>query len=354
MKTKLFLPIFFITFMLPLLFCGCNYGGDDDDYIPIYQDAIYIMDEDGSNKQKVIDVDNCDNVQFIPNSNKLLYIADNSLYTVNEDGSDNMKISGELNVRRDLPAISDDEEKIAFAVYYDSRDYIYDLYMTEPTGNELSNLTNSANISEKEATFIQYQNQEFLLYVTYFNMNETNFSTLCIMDIINYHIDTLYVEEIESSSFYGGFSYPIYINNQDKLFSSFGEWEENLIMYNQLFNGIKETIFTGSFLNPIERSFTENKIFFNPAQIHCYNYENDEIYSLIKGYRYYCSPISNILVYCSSISSNDGDIFTMQSDGANNTKIIDEGFAPRFSLNGDKIVYVGKYVTNPKRNLLTN
>jgi len=53
MKIKLLLPIIFISLMLPLLFFGCDYGGDDDNvYIPNYQDAIYIMDADGSNKQK--------------------------------------------------------------------------------------------------------------------------------------------------------------------------------------------------------------------------------------------------------------------------------------------------------------
>ena len=58
-----------IISIMVLLVSGCD--KDDGEYIPVYQDAIYIMDADGSNKQKVIEVDGCCNVQFIPDSDNI-------------------------------------------------------------------------------------------------------------------------------------------------------------------------------------------------------------------------------------------------------------------------------------------
>ena len=152
----------FIIILVLIILMGCN---DDNVYIPFYQDAIYIMDADGSNKQKVIDVDGCSNVQFLPNSDKLLYMLNRtdgtntgSLYTVNTNGSEITQISGELKIKRDLPSISDDGSKIIFWAFDDSRDYTYDLHMVDPMGIEITNLTQTEDVSEKEATFINYQN----------------------------------------------------------------------------------------------------------------------------------------------------------------------------------------------------
>ena len=210
----------FIIILVLIILIGCN---DGDEYIPFYQDAIYIMDTDGSNKQKVIEVDGCSNVQFVPNSNKILFMTprgDGSLMkqlqTVNIDGSELVQISGDLKLKDAQPSISDDGNKIVFWAFDDSRDYTYDLYMVDPLGIEITNLTQTEDVSEKDASFINYQDQEYMLYVTYFTENDMNFSTISMMNMTTFTIETLYIEEIEDEH---GFKKPIYDCVNDFLFA---------------------------------------------------------------------------------------------------------------------------------------
>ena len=343
--------------MLPLFFCGCNYGGDDNDYIPIYQDAIYIMDADGSNKQKVIDVDNCDNVQFIQDSNKLLYRADNSLFTVNEDGTENTKISGELNVRRDLPAISDDGEKIAFAVYYDSRDYIYDLYITEPTGNEISNLTNSANVSEKEATFIQYQNQEFLLYVTYFNNRDVSYSTVSKMNLANSIIDTCYIKELYNLDYANGFSDPKYDENTDNLFVFWGSVDGSIYQYSSVEDGFIENEFIANgaipyYSHELSQIVTKLLYYHQNDYMTLFDYTFQISTNYEEGYNFTLSE--DTILYTDS-RTGLCSIYSIKFDGLNKNLLTEDSMMPRFNEDAAQIVYIGQYITNPvQKNLITN
>ncbi|MCK4312507.1 MAG: PD40 domain-containing protein [Candidatus Cloacimonetes bacterium] len=344
-----FSNIYFI--LLVIMICSCEV---DNEYIPVYQDAIYIMDANGSNKQKVIEVDGCCNVQFIPDSDKLLYMLNRtdgsnmgSLYTVNTDGSEITQISSELKIRRDLPSISDDGIKIVFWVFDDSRDYaIYDLYMVDPMGIEITNLTQTDNMSEIDATFIQYQDQEYLLYVTYFTENEINYSTINMMNTTTFEIDTLYVEEIEGDH---GFRKTIYDNVNDILFTIFNYY--SVLEYSSLENG--ESIFVSDcLLRTMSLSIMYNQLLFNSISIMKYDYSLNQTNELVDGYRY--QVFQDKVIYCTYSHSNDGDIYSIKLDGSNNTFLSEDGFYPRFSKDGSRIVYIGRYVTNPKRNLITN
>ena len=339
--------------MLSILFCGCNYGGDDYVYIPNYQEAIYIMDADGSNNQKVIDVDGCCNVQFIPDSDKLLYMIhrdDGSymerLYTCNIDGSEITQISGELKLKNDLPSISDGGIKIVFWAFDDYRDYTYDLYLVDPLGIEITNLTQTDNESEKDASFIQYQEQEYLLYVTYFNENEMNYSTISLMDIDTFEIDTLYVRLIEDDH---GFKKPFYDWVNDILFTIFDYY--SVFEYNSLENG-NYTFVSDCGLSMMDLSVMNNQLFFRSNTIMKYDYSLNQTNELVDGYRY--QVFQDKVIYCTYSYSNIGDIYSIKLDGSNNTMLAEDGYYPRFSKEGSRIVYIGKYVTNPKRNIITN
>jgi hypothetical protein len=353
MKNKLILPIICTVIILTLLFFGCGEHYDDD-YEPIYQDAIYIMDADGSNKQKVIDVDGCCNVQFVPDSDKLLYMLrrtdgtnTGSLYTVNTDGSEITQISGELKIKRDLPSISDDGSKIVLWAFDDSRDYTYDLYMVDPIGSGITNLTITANVSEKDATFIQYQDQEYLLYVTYFNENEINYSTISMMNTTTFEIDTLYVREIEGDH---GFKKPIYDWVNDILFTIYDYY--SVFEYNSLENG-NNTFVSYCGLSTMDLSIMYNQLLFHYNTIIKYDYSLNQTNELVDGYRY--QIFQDTVIFCTSSQSNNGDIYSIKLDGSDNTMLSENGFYPRFSKDGTRIVYIGKYEINPRRrNLITN
>jgi len=329
---------------------GCN---DDKEYIPFYQDAIYIMDADGGNKQKVIDMDACINVQFIPASNKLLYTINTSdgtntasIYTIDTDGSDTRLISGEFKVKRDLPSISEDGGKIVFWAFTESRDYIYDLYMTDSIGSEIINLTQTMDQSEKDASFIKYQDQEYLLYVTYFSENDSYYSTINTMNMNTFEVDTLYIEEIENDH---GFKKPIYDTENDILFTIFDFY--SVLKYNSLANG-DSTFISYCAVNNMELSILHTQLLFQLNGIMLYNYDMNHFEELVDGYKF--DIFEETIIYCTYFQSNTGDIFSIKIDGSDKTKLCENGFYPRFSEDGSMIVYIGSYIQNQERYLITN
>ena len=338
------LAIVILLIFVPLVFFGC---GEDSCSCgePGYQDAIYIMDIDGNNKQKVIDVDLCRNVQFIPNFDKLLYMIKKtdgsnmgSLYTVNTDGSEITQISGELKVRLDLPSISDDGTKIVFWVLDDSRDYaIYDLYMTDPMGIEITNLTQTDNTSEIDATFIHHQNQENLLYVTYFYENEINYSTICMMNTTTFEIDTLYVMEIEDDH---GFRKPIYDNVNDILFTIFDYY--SVLEYSSLENGNHTIVSDYCSLITMDLSILNTQLLFGSTSIMKYDYSLNQTNELVGGFRF--QIFQDKVIYSTHSYSNVGDIYSVKLDGSDNTMLSEDSFYPRFSNDGSQIVFIGKYL----------
>ena len=183
MKNKLILPIICTVIILTLLFFGCGEHYDDD-YEPIYQDAIYIMDADGSNKQKVTDVDNCDNVQFIPNSDKLLYLADNSLFTVNIDGTENQKISGELEITNHLPVIKSDGQMIALRFKFGDNTNIGLFDMVSSSFFYLSNKIRK----EDYPTFSS--NEEFITYAVRDTLNQPFY--IATLDVVTLLENTIF------------------------------------------------------------------------------------------------------------------------------------------------------------------
>ena len=326
-----------------LILIGCN---DDYYYIPIYQDAIYIMDTDGSNIQKVIDVNSCSNVQFLPNSNKLLYMLNRtdgsnmgSLFTSNTDGTEVTQISGELKIRKDLPSISDDGLKIVFWVLNESRDFaVYDLYLVDPMGIEIVNLTQTNNVSEIDASFIYYQSQECLLYVTYYTENQINYSTISIMNMTTFGIDTLYIEEIDSDH---GFRKPNYDNENDILFTIYDYY--SVSKYSSLENGVS-TFVSYCGLESMEISIENTQILFHLNGIVLNNYVLNQVEELVDGYKPHV--FQDIVIYCTYGWSNIGDIYSIKLDGSNNTILAEDGFYPRFSDDGSQIVYIGRYDIN--------
>jgi len=346
-----------VILLLLIYLISCT---EDNEYIPFYQDAIYIMNTDGDNKQKVIDVNYCKNVQFIPNSNKILFMTSRNdgsqmkqLLTVNIDGSDSLQISGQYLLRDAQPSVSEDGSKIVFWALPDSRDYSYDLYMTDPLGTEIINLTNTEDESEKDASFINYQDHEYLLYVTYFNESETNFSTISLMNIETFEIDTLYIEEIEEE---WGFKHPLYCQSYEILFVVSGQVgttaSSYLYSYDSLYNGNSVLIPTEVYGYKMDISLDFHKLIFQSHDIMTYDILQNEVNLLVGGYKF--DTYLDKMIFCTRSQSNDGDIYSIKLDGSDNTLLSEDGFYPRFSSNGDKIVFIGRYNTNPRRDLITN
>jgi Tol biopolymer transport system component len=319
-----------------------------------------MINTDGSNKNKIIEVDYCTNVQFIPNTNKILFMTsrddDSHMYqihTVNIDGTDSLQISGEYLLRDAQPAVSDDGNKIVFWALHQSRDYAYDLYMTDPLGTEITNLTNTENESEKEASFISYQGQEYLLYVTYFSENYLEYSTVNLMNTTTFTVDTLYVEEIEEER---GFRLPTYHSDLDLLFVALAKVDtmiySNIISYDSLYDGNPSITYTLMYNRIMEINTEFNMLIFSSSDIMVLDIDNYEINFLADGYWF--NSFNEKVVYSSGGYLSDSNIYSISIDGSNNVMLSEDGIYPQFSYDGEKIVYIGKYITNPRRDLLTN
>jgi len=342
MKNKLIFPIICTVIILILLFCGCDYFGADDVYIPIYQDAIYIMDADGSNKQKVIDVDNCDNVQFIQDSNKLLYRADNSLFTVNEDGTENTKISGDLLVIDKVkPSISYNGEYITFNVQEGNN---REVYIIELSNGIITNISNTVFFDEYCPKFSKSEN------LVCYSSNSADIGMIINVEYESMNKDTLYISNYNL----GDVCYSI---NSNKVY--FTQRSNRALA--QLKRIDRETLITEVVTNNISfwngGYFDINNYYYVILQFNSGDWIVNELDSkdtIILGN----IPFPNLSSSNSAIYSSDYDTssnINFHNLLTNSIEIImDNGKAPAFSENDSLIVYVGRYLTNPKRNLITN
>ncbi len=340
MKNKLILPIIIISLMLPLLFCGCDYFGADNVYIPIYQDAIYIMDADGSNKQKVIDVDNCDNVQFIPNSNKLLYLADKSLYTVNEDGSDNLKISGELNLYYARPIISDDGQFCFFEAYQE-RMANADIYQIDLTNNVYENITQSEEYHE---SYIDYKNHNII----FFKISENSLISICKYSLTGQEVDTIVYAQQDISLIS-----PIFGNDDTEIYySKTGDTIENGIYKFNIIADI-EQIITGSTWGGKLDWYNSQYIFKTDSFIYRIEINNGNVENIVNGENPDFSD--DKMIYSTNFGDYYSKIRSIDLTTMEEVLLSLHGYKPRFSADFTIIVFIGKYITNPKRkNLITN
>ena len=160
-----------------------------------YQGALYIANADGSNKQKVIDVGdvdcyeindvNVDYVKFIYNQNKLVYRKDNALYTVNFDGSDNMKISGDIDIKYGYSSVS---------VTTDGNLLIFTGFLNEQADIFIYNVSNESFVNVTETDSIDEFNPKFSIdnESACFITSIDSVHRLCVLDIPSFSVDTLY------------------------------------------------------------------------------------------------------------------------------------------------------------------
>ena len=321
--------------MLPLLFCGCNYGGDDNDYIPIYQDAIYIMDTDGSNKQKVIDVDNCDNVQFIPNSNKLLYLADNSLYTVNEDGTENTKISGELEIATP-PLISEDGLFCYFTGNASKRMTYFDIYTMDIQNESFYNIT---VLDNDQIGDINYK-QGFIVYIS---ISNNDIYSLKKINVNTSNYDTIYIASEESiilSPVFGQTTDNTFFTSQSGIYKINNYNQCEIIIDDEygirLFYPFEETLFFESTSNEIVN----------------FNLSNSVLNYLANGYLPDFS--NNTMIYSTNWGDYNSEVRLFNLTTFEDTFLSEHAYKGKFSDNAQIITYIGKYITNPNsKNLIT-
>jgi hypothetical protein len=316
-----------LLFLIVAFFFACNSSTEPP--IPVFQEAIYIMDADGSNKTKVIDVSGCDNVQFIPNSDKLLYLAKNSLYTVKIDGTENQKISGNINCYYARPVVSDDGIYCFFEGYEERMEKadIYQIDLVQQLVNVIVNTTglHENNICYKDDYLVFLSiNDNRMTFVNRYSL-ETQDSEVLLSDNQNFIYAPIFGETVneifflKSGNLVENGIYHYFIDTQNEFIITTSLFGGNLFYHNSQFlinYGFpiyKISISEGSFLKLSDGGTPDF-------------YENYMVYTTKYGF--------------------EGTIKKMDLETMNVYILKTKAMKPKFSGDGEKICFIGQYGVN--------
>ena len=307
-----------------LLFTSCERRIPE----PAYIDAVFIMDDDGSNMTDLIDR-TPGSVQFTPNDEKIIG-KDSRIWSLNLDGSGFTYLVDSLSIDTPLPVFSPDGSKIAFASG--------DIFIMDIDGTNLQNLTNTPDVRDRFPHFSP--DGDSIVYTT----DSDNETTISIMDTNGENTRKLISKSTEPYPCY--YYYPRYNKSGDKIYYKYLGEQRGLYSINTdgtdnslLFDGHLATYFLSMTDDGSKLAFTCG------AHIYILNTENSEITDLEVGGGGMISPDGSKIVF--------GGVKIMNSDGSGLTKLEDGG-NPRFSHNKYddhyKIVYSGAREINKKTN----
>jgi len=296
----------------------------------MWEDAIFIMDDDGSNVTHLID-DSPENVQFTLDDEKIIINRlGGGIWSMNIDGTDVKNLTSK-SVGSELPSLSPDSTKIAFSTG--------DIYTMNIDGTNVQNLTNTPDVRDRYPHFSP--DGDFIVYAT----DSDSETTISIIDKNGENTQKVISTSTEPYPCY--YYYPRFNINGDEIYYIFFGEEKGLYSVDISDSTSTTLLFEGSvytyFLSiPDDGS----KIVFS-ANSHIYILNTDD--SEIMDLGYGGSPM---------ISSNGEKILfngvkIMNSDGSELTKL-EYGWDPRFSrnkYNGHyKVVYIDERKINKKIN----
>lgn len=310
-------------------------GCDENVDIEYYEFCIYTMNADGSDLTKVIDV-GATYALFVPNSTMILYRSGKSLYTVNEDGSNNTLITDTLDVKSEPPVIFSDGSKVVFVSNND-------IFIANINGDNITQLTGTKDIIERQPC-LSLDNNEII-----YNCEclKKSLYSICRMELYNGIIDTLLTSG-------NSLSWSKYSIDEEKIFyTKRGDNAGLFSMYKDGSNIIHllSEIAVGF---PIEVSSAKIVYFYTP-NIYIVNYDGSAISDLGQGYDPHIALFNDSQIVYSNNGFQDGDIYIMNNDGTQKGRLASYGNNPRFSNDGTKIVFPGQYKTKKKvKNYITN
>ena len=290
---------------------------------PYYVDAVFIMDDDGSNLTYLID-GTPGSVQFTPNDKKIIGKVP-GIWSVNLDGSGFTYLVDSLSIDISLPVFSPDGSKIAFASG--------DIYIMNIDGTNLQNLTKTPYVRDRFPHFSP--NGDSIVYTT----DSDSETTISIMDTNGENTRKLISKSTEPYPCY--YYYPRYNKSGDKIYYKYLGEQRGLCSINT--DGTDDTILFAGHLatNFFSMPKDGSKLVFScNSHIYIMNTASNEIVDLGSGSYPVISSDGTKIVYFDKAYVN-----VMNSDGSEK-KQLKYGNRPHFSWNpfGDtyKIVFAGR------------
>ena len=325
MKEEPMKNIILIIILLFILSC-CTVPQEEPEWV----DAIFIMDDDGSNVTYLID-GSPGSVQFTPDDLKVIINRGaNGIWSMNIDGSEYKALIDTISGGSSFPSIYTDSlgcTKIAFAAG--------DIYIMDIDGTNLLNLTHTPDVRDRYPHFSP--NGDSIVYTT----DSDTLITISIIDK-NGEDSRIIISNTPSTKLAQVYYYPRFNINGDKIYYKF--FGEQKGLYSISTDGTYNTLLFGDYpeLYPISMSEDGSKIVFSAdSYIHLIYNDGSGIIDLGYGHKPMISKDGTKIVF-------DG-VKVMNSDGSGR-KGLDYGRRPRFSFNGLKIVYVGLRQINKKLN----
>ncbi len=304
-----------------LLFTSCERRIPE----PAYIDAVFIMDDDGSNMTHLIDR-TPGSVQFTPNDEKIIG-KDSRIWSLNLDGSGFTYLVDSLSIDISLPVFSPDGSKIAFTSG--------DIFIMDIDGTNLQNLTNTPDVRDRFPHFSPHGDS--IVYTT----DSDTLITISIIDK-NSESSRILISNTPSTKLAQVYYYPRYNISGDKIYYNFFGELKGLYSINT--DGTDNNLILGGYpeLYPASMSEDGSKLVFScNSHIYIMNTTNNEIVDLGSGSYPVISSDGTKIVYTIS----NAVVYTMNSDGSEKNNL-GYGNKPCFSWNsfGDnyKIVFAGE------------
>lgn len=183
MKKHLWVIVLMALF---IVIVGCD---KDRDYDMCMEEwAIFVMDSDGDNNKKIKDISSLNYVEFIHQTDKLLYNSNDSLFTIHLDGTEQKCISENIFVPGtklgySKAEITEDGSSIFFTGVINDND---DLYRYDVDTGTITNLTQTDAVNERNLRLSRNSTCACFLAVT-----DTSHA-VCSFDLVTSEIDTLY------------------------------------------------------------------------------------------------------------------------------------------------------------------
>lgn len=282
--------------------------------------GIIIVNSDGTDPIRIDNTRNCIYPQLVPNSDKILFIKDDNLYSINEDGSEKKRLTYELEIYNGEPAsFSQDGQQIYFSAISNEMQN-YAIYKYSFVDNNVELVRNHPDFNCYNIDISADDNK--LMISEY---GEDN-SIIVEIDLQTMEVDTLLYNQFGYVSYRNavyGLENKIYYSGYDGLITTLNSYDRE---------SNTNTVLVNNIAPPLKISPNKEVLALNVSlTLHYFIDETD----LVK-----VSQVTDFDIANDAIVYTDGYwVFKLDFSSNEAVELDIDALRPSFSLDGQRIVY---------------